>query len=95
MPTYNAECTGCQETFEMKCSMSELPELLDSCVCCGESLKQVILEAPQVSIAYKDQASPNMNRKEQARVPINIIDEKADGSVKVTRIGRKSDIDGG
>lgn len=31
--------------------------------------------------------------REEASVPINIIDENADGSVKVTRIGKKGDIE--
>ena len=33
-------------------------------------------------------------RKEDSIKPINIIDENPDGSYKVTRIGKKGDIDG-
>lgn len=64
-----------------------------SCPECHRSLSQVLLSPPGVTIPLKHKACQGLNKAEEAIVPINIIDPKPDGSCRVTRIGKKTDVE--
>lgn len=93
MPIYEYQCPKCEKNFELILSIKDADTSIVECESCLIEAKRVILTAPGVNIPYHMQASPNMTKKSQARVPINIIDEKPDGGYRVTRIGRKTDIE--
>lgn len=93
MPTYEFECTECKDVFSIFMRMADLDEVKVECSSCNKPAKQIILTPISVSIPHHMQACPSFDKKEKARLPINIIDEKPEGGYKVTRIGKKSDID--
>lgn len=93
MPVYEMKCPQCSQEFDIRMTLSEYSESSIACQSCSKELVRHFRSAPKVSIPYHMQASPNMNKKSTPIMPINIIDEKPGGGYKVTRIGRKSDID--
>ena len=88
-------CIVCQEIREYKLNTAK------KCKGCGLSGKLTDwLIPPNFTIPAnctydgKAKCSSSTGQKQQAIVPINIIDKNPDGSVaKVTRIGKKSDIE--
>jgi len=73
--------------------MSELDEVVVECENCDIPAIREFRTPANMSIPTHMQAAPNMDKKEKARVPINIIDELPNGGCRVTRIGKKGDID--
>jgi len=109
MPTYDFKCFTCEMQFSQIMSFAEHDEFQENgmvCKSCGDGdIRQVHLEAPSFSLPA-GMSTPGSGPKfvgkgtsgkesNQSRVPINIFDEKPDGGYKVTRIGRKEDIDNG
>lgn len=87
MPTYPMTCKDCGKDQDVFAWVSEYERGL-SCEC-GHTLARRKFDAP----ALVGAENPEYAKREKARVPINIIDEKPDGSFRVTRIGKKKDID--
>lgn len=93
MPTYEFRCEGCDKEFDVVIRISELDETQVVCEKCNIAAIREFRTPANMSIPTHMQAAPNMSKKEKARVPINIIDELPNGGCRVTRIGKKSDID--
>jgi putative FmdB family regulatory protein len=106
MPTYTYKCNRCEHVSEKVLKLSEHQKVFkEGCGNCGlegtcdGDLVQIHLTAPGFEVKGM-QSSGSKKRssvatgKDVASVPINIIDEKPDGGYKVTRIGKKGDIDG-
>lgn len=89
MPVYEYECQKCGKYIRDFHSIAEHSKVLKD-KCCGD-LHQVIISAPLVSTPTSRQSATYHGK--EARVPLNIIDEKPDGTYRVTRIGKKSDIE--
>lgn len=107
MPTYEFECPSCKVCKEVFIRITEIEDDINwpKCFHCGDGeqiMKQIIRTTPAICIPghmthdgiTKVLIGKGDNRKkEDCRVPINIIDKKPDGSFKVTRIGNKKDIE--
>lgn len=107
MPNYDFECTDCSEVVEKRMSFADYDEFKASnpkCESCGKgTLERVFLTTPAMSIPgnmtfdgkakFLGSGQTQAYKDTEARVPINIIDEMPDGTTKVTRIGRKQDIE--
>ena len=92
MPTYNYKCLWCDHEFSMVLRMKDHASVT-SCTKCAKKAKQVV-GLPMVNIPQNMRATDSSDYYgKQASVPINICDEQPDGSYKVTRIGKKEDID--
>ena len=87
------KCPECDREFDIQLKLADYDKSEISCESCSTALVRHFRSAPKINIPMHMQASPNMSKKSQARVPINIIDEKPDGGYRVTRIGEKSDIE--
>lgn len=90
MAVYEFKCNSCDELYEFSLPIRDYDRSEFICLHCNAQLTRYYSCAPNLSIPYNMQASP---KKEAPRVPINIIDEKPGGGYKVTRIGKKSDIE--
>lgn len=89
MPTYEMKCSCSDEIQEIWASMSEYDRGL---LCkCGAPLTRVFITAPALHGAENPEYK--LGGREKADLPINIIDKKPGGGYKVTRIGKKKDID--
>lgn len=93
MPTYQYKCPKCHKEFDIFLSLKDKLEALVECEECLIELQSYCRTAPAVTIPWSHQAAPNMEKKEDLRIPINIIDEKPDGGYRVTRVGTKTDVD--
>lgn len=106
MPCYELICPKCESEYEIHCKISEYDEKIKKAACdnCENiQLKRHFKTPPNMTIpgnmTYNGQtkalvgAAPYKKGKEESRVPINIIDENPDGSIKLTRIGSKADIE--
>ena len=99
MPTYQYRCTKCEQACEYVMKISELDSFESKCEACDGELRQAFISPPNVTIPAKSthdgkiSVSGSRTRNEKAIIPLNIFDEKPDGSYKVTRIGSKADID--
>lgn len=92
MPTYEFRCNGCDTEFDVNMKMSDYDTSTVTCEKCDLPAIRDFRTPTNVEIPTHMQASPNVSKK--ARLPINFIEEKADGSgYKVTRIGQKKDIE--
>lgn len=107
MPAYDFKCPECEFEDEYILSYSRYDETKESplkCPTCQSDMIQVI-GAPCINIpasmTYNGQhkfvgstsKKTNGIKKRDLQVPVNIIDEKPGGGYRVTRIGRKKDID--
>lgn len=97
---YSFRCDPCDSIFDIRMSLAEHDAGNQKCPDCSGDVWQYMGTAPVVhlpaSMTYNGQLKVidgKPARKEPSRVPINIIDEKPDGSCRVTRLGRKQDID--
>lgn len=99
MPIYEFHCGTCDIHLDINMSISNYCKFNKRCKKCKGSLERVFLTAPNFAIpascTYNGVATVSGSKGEtkEARVPINIIDEKPDGSCTVTRIGKKADIE--
>ena len=104
MPIYDFQCPLCGDVQEVIMSINDLGSTKVYCKeHTSQQCTQTFTQAPGMSIpancSYNGQSKfiaagkSSSCGKEPSVVPINIIDEKPDGSFKVTRIGKKSDID--
>lgn len=102
MPTYELICPNCKTEYEIVRTVKQFEELYgktDCDDCEGSFLVRHYRTPPNFTIpahsAYNGvtKVSGGSGKKEEASVPINIIDKNPDGSCKVTRIGRKKDIE--
>lgn len=98
MPTYEFDCTGCGQEYEKFLKISDDKNL--TCEACNSPLKQVMRTANNFVIpgnctynGITKVSGGSSKGANEARMPINIIDEKPGGGYKVTRIGQKKDID--
>ena len=101
MAIYDYICTdaSCSHMEEVRHPIMEDPEI--TCTKCGTSARKY-LSVGMVTIPGHAAASGEKKNIfgdgkktcHQAAVPINIIDEKPEGGYRVTRIGKKGDIDG-
>ena len=94
MPTYELICPSCRDRVEAVLSMAEFDAFKARCRDCKVVYEREFRSSPAIIIPQHMQSAPNMAKKELASVPINIIDDKGDGSYRVTRIGKKGDIEG-
>ena len=100
MPMYEMICPKCNHHVDILAKITEFDEKVKTAQCeeCKETLSRYYDTPPNFTIGAKHtyngqtKVSGVSSRKQQSRVPINIIDEMPDGSTKVTRIGRKEDI---
>ena len=102
MPTYDIKCTKCDHFTSYRGSVKDYDIIKSGkilCDKCHEPMEQYIGTPPSFAIGachtYNGitKVSGGSGKKPESDVPINIIDEKPDGSYRVTRIGKKSDID--
>lgn len=94
MPTYEYECPKCKKQFDIISRVCDYGKYVLECEECLRELVRVINTPPSVSIpAHMRATTSSKYYGKQARVPINLIDERPDGTVRVTRIGKKSDIE--
>ena len=89
MPTYEMKCSCSDKIQEVWATISEYDQGL-TCDC-GKALSRVFVTAPALHGAENPEYK--QGRCEKADLPINIIDKKPGGGYKVTRIGKKKDID--
>lgn len=92
MPTYEFACPQCKAEFDVILKISEYDTSVVECETCNVQAVREIRTPISYEIPYNMQAAPNYDKKEKSRVPINFIDEKPDGSYRVTRVGSKADI---
>lgn len=100
MPTYEFECKKCEKQFDITMKISDYSEATLECNDCLIELERVFLTPPNFTIpsnctydGITKISGGSKKGRNVARQPINIIDHNPDGSVKVTRIGQKKDID--
>ena len=105
MPTYEFICPKCKKEYEFTCSISKYEEWQSdaSQVVCDDCPDTEIVRHYRTPPNFKIPAQSSYNgvtkisgssgNKEELNEPINIIDKQPDGSCKVTRIGRKQDIE--
>ena len=101
MAIYEMICPTCKKESEIICSMSEYSKKIKTAkcdICKNTTLDRHIRTPTSMSIpanmTYNNQVKVvGSTTKDQASVPINIIDELPDGTTKVTRIGKKADIE--
>lgn len=98
MPTYEFKCLSCELYYEIIIRLKDYDDCEPKCGECGSKLSRYFGTPPNFKIPAnctydgKVRIGGGNNRKE-LQVPINIVDEKPDGTYKVTRIGKKSDIE--
>lgn len=102
--TYEYVCSECEEVSSFDWKMSEYDtknKEISNCLHCNKGKLSRLISVPNMIIpggfSYNNQpkvlvGKRDLHHKEPLPVPINIIDEKPDGSYKVTRIGSKKDI---
>ncbi len=106
MAIYDFACTECPIEMTVQLSFAEHDTFKEQgvkCLDCGAPMRQV-LGVTNVTIPGScthdgktkvlGGVSGGRKKKEGLDSPINIWDKKDDGSYKVTRIGKKGDIDG-
>jgi len=93
MPLYELNCPQCSREYEALLKISEYESHDLHCLDCSVKLQRHFRTPTATHIPHHMQAAPNMNKREDARVPINIVDKYPDGTCKVTRIGNKKDIE--
>ena len=101
LPTYEYICPNCQAEYDIFMTISQFTRdgQEQPCESCGDAKLQRHYRTPNnftipANMTYNGIAktSGGTGKKQQSRVPINIIDEKPGGGYKVTRIGSKADI---
>lgn len=93
MPMYKFSCPKCHNVFDVKLSMSDIGQVAVECdECLVEANREYVNPMVTVPANMRATLSDNYYGKE-SRIPINIIDEKPDGGYRVTRIGKKGDLD--
>ena len=103
MAIYEMICTECKLECEVSCRIAEYDNMIKNTVCdeCHSSLARHFRTPTNATIPahmshdgkVKVVGSKNAG-KTDLPVPLNFIDEKPDGSYRVTRIGNtKADID--
>jgi putative FmdB family regulatory protein len=102
MPTYEMICSKCQQRVDITCKISEYDKMLKKSKCpeCKKKLERFFESLPNMTIPancthdgyLKVVGSPKGSSK-RLPIPLNFIDEKPDGSYRITRIGDKKDID--
>ena len=98
MPIFDFKCPICQKIEERLVRSPGHPRYLHpTCKECKVHLVKLV-SAPHFKFESKGgvhelKGSFHSGEKQHPIVPINIIDENPDGSTKVTRIGKKSDIE--
>jgi hypothetical protein len=100
MATYEMICTKCNQEYDIEMRMSEYGKKSIPCMKCLTPLERHHKSPPNFKIpsnmTFDGQVKVSGgkgSKKEKPRVPINIIDEKPDGSYKVSRIGPGKDHD--
>lgn len=100
MPIYEMRCPKCQREYEFMMKISEYGKRQLECEDCIIELERYFKSAPNFTIpghsTYNGITKVSGGSKKgqnEAAVPINIIDQNPDGSCRVTRIGKKSDIE--
>lgn len=101
MPIYEMICPKCEQISNILAKITDYDDKVKNAKCteCSILLDRYFDTPPNFTIGAKHtyngqtKVSGVSSRKQQSRVPINIIDEMPDGSTKVTRIGRKEDVD--
>ena len=89
---YEFRCPKCSKESEVWLTLEELYTADVECADCLVLLEREIRTPTAVNIPMKHQSCPNWNKKEPPRVPIQILDPMPNGKVKITRIGKKTDI---
>lgn len=98
MPIYDFECPICHKVEERLVRSLGHPRYSHpTCKECNVHLTKLV-SAPHFKFesksgVYSPSGSFKSGEKQHPLVPINIIDEMPDGSTKVTRIGKKQDIE--
>ena len=80
MPIYSYRCLECKAKTDVMLKVSELDDIEVECKECSKNMERFISSPPTIAGA---------GLTTSARIPINIYDEKPDGSVQVHRIGAK------
>lgn len=94
MPTYEYDCEACGAQYDIYMKISDKDAFKGSCEDCGGVLEQSFRTPISMNIPAHMRATQSAEYYgKQARIPLNLIDEKPDGSYRVTRIGQKKDID--
>ncbi len=99
MPTYEFICNKCGEQTDLFMTVKAYSSFAGEQCVCGGGLERTFVTPGNFSIPAhmshdgQIKVSGGKGPDKEARVPINIIDENPDGSYKVTRIGKKKDID--
>ena len=103
MPTYEMICTGCNIEYEISIKFRDYDNMSKNTVCdeCLEPLKRHFRTPANVTIPAHMAADGLLRcvgslagANKKLRIPLNFIDQKPDGSYRITRIGNtKADID--
>lgn len=88
MPTYNMKCKSCETEMEVFASISEKEAGL-KCPCGGP----LVTNGFYAPVLRGAEPSDWKHKKAEApRVPINLINERPDGTSEVIRYGHKTDL---
>jgi len=91
MPTFEYKCNDCEVIYDVVHTIAEVGSVEVNCETCDTICHKVIMSAPNVDIPDNFRAVP---RTEKGLIcPLNIFEPKPDGSYRVTRIGKKKDLD--
>jgi len=103
MPSYEMMCDACHTVFEYSMKISEYSKLEKPAKCrdCGEvAVNRCYVTPPNMTIPAnmthdgKTKIVGTRPKGTGLPVPLNFIDEKPDGSYRVTRVGNtKGDVD--
>ena len=101
MPIYEWACGKCGFETELLLKLAERETYKETCPKCKSRKYKQKISAPMVVLPQgmthdaprKVIGKGISSSKQEARIPINIIDDNPDGSFKITRIGAKKDID--